>query len=345
LTLPDARGNYQHTTEVVVVIARGVPLRGLFCFPKDSGPLMRASVTVRVAGSTSNLGAGFDCVGVAVGRWLRVTARATGGAPGRPVAIERGGTLRALETAPEADLLYRGFAAACRRAGRDVPAGLALTADSDIPVARGLGSSAAATVAGAAAAAALLELRLDPAGLAELCSELEGHPDNVAPAVFGGANLVLHGPDGLVVTPLPIHQSLALVFAVPDFTVETKRARSALPATLPHGEAVRAAAKSAALVHGLAHADPRLLAAGLDDVLHVPFRRSLVPGYDEVTAAARQAGAYGATLSGSGPTVVAVAAPRDVATVGDAMVRAWKARGIAAQTFHAARPAGGFETD
>jgi len=206
-----------------------------------------------------------------------------------------------------------------------VPAGLALAADSDIPVARGLGSSAAATVAGAAAAAALLELKLDPAELAELCSELEGHPDNVAPAVFGGANLVLRGPDGLIVTSLPIHHSLALVFAVPDFTVETKRARAALPATLPHAEAVRAAAKSAALVHGLAHADPRLLAAGLDDVLHVPYRRALVPGYDEVTSAARQAGAYGATLSGSGPTLVAVVAADRVRAVGDAMVRAWAA--------------------
>src|SRR2546425_675420 len=159
---------------------------------------MRASVTVRVAGSTSNLGAGFDCVGVAVGRWLRVTARAAreaAGKPVAPVAIERGGTLRALETAPEADLLYRGFAAACRRAGREVPTGLALAADSDIPVARGLGSSAAATVAGAVAAAALLELSLDATALAELCRGLEGHPDNVAPAVVGRAHLLLRGPD------------------------------------------------------------------------------------------------------------------------------------------------------
>src|SRR6266851_1105669 len=275
---------------------------------------MRTSVTVRVAGSTSNLGAGFDCVGVAVGRWLRVTARAGRDAAGDTVAIERGGTLRTLDMAPAADLLYRG-------------------------------SSAAATVAGAAAATALLELKLDAAALTELCSELEGHPDNVAPAVFGGANLVLRGPDGLIVTPLPIHPSLALVFAVPDFTVETKRARAALPATLPHADAVRAAAKSAALVHGLAHADAHLLAAGLDDVLHVPFRRALVPGYDDVTSAARQAGAYGATLSGSGPTVVAVVASDRVRAVGDAMARAWTARGTAAETFHVARPAGGLETN
>src|SRR5947207_1373155 len=360
LTHPTAAASIEHTykrsargdlpriaatlNNVLKATARGLALRGRFCFPKDAIPPMRASVTVRVAGSTSNLGAGFDCVGVAVGRWLRVTARAAreaAGKPVAPVAIERAGTLRALETVPEADLLYRGFAAACRRAGREVPGGLALAADSDIPVARGLGSSAAATVAGAAAAVALLELTLDPPALAELCSELEGHPDNVAPAVFGGANLVLRGPDGLVVTPLAIHRSLALVFAVPDFTVETKRARAALPATLPHADAVRAAAKSAALVHGLAHADPRLLAAGLDDVLHVPFRRALVPGYDEVTSAARQAGAYGATLSGSGPTVVAGVVSDGVGPVGDAMVRAWGACGIAAQTFHADRPAGG----
>src|SRR5256885_9603731 len=152
---------------------------------------MRASVTVRVAGSTSNLGAGFDCVGVAVGRWLRVTARAgyrAAGTPDAPVAIERGGTLRTLETAPEADLLYRGFAAACRRAGREVPAGLALAADSDIPVARGLGSSAAATVAGGAGAPALLDLALDGAGLGGLCSELQGHPGNVGPGGVGGGH-------------------------------------------------------------------------------------------------------------------------------------------------------------
>src|SRR2546430_2150112 len=147
---------------------RGMP--GLCCFPKEQA--MRASVTVRVAGSTSNLGAGFDCVGVAVGRWLRVTARVAPAAAGRLLTIERGGTLGNLETAPEADLLYRAFVAACRRAWQEVPAGLALTADSDIPVARGLGSSAAATVAGAAAAAALLDLELGPPELAQPASEL-----------------------------------------------------------------------------------------------------------------------------------------------------------------------------
>src|SRR5207248_4831901 len=153
---------------------RGMP--GLFCFPKEQA--MRASVTVRVAGSTSNLGAGFDCVGVAVGRWLRVTARVAPAAAGRPVAIERAGTLRMLDTAPEADLLYRGFVAACRRARQEPPAGLALTAESDIPVARGLGSSAAATVAGGAAPARPPGRQVRGPPPAARASELAGHPDS-----------------------------------------------------------------------------------------------------------------------------------------------------------------------
>src|SRR5881628_2947126 len=240
--------------------ARGRRSRA-FLFSGDVGLLMRASVTVRVPGSTSNLGAGFDCIGVAVGRWIRVTAKPGTDAAHGPVTIERRGTLVAVDASPDRDLLYRGFVAACRAAGRAVPGHLALTADSDIPVARGLGSSAAATVAGAAAAAVLLELELPPHALAALCTDVEGHPDNVAPAVYGGATLALQGPQGLTITPLAVHPSLALVFAIPDFTVETKRARAVLPRTVPHAHAVVAAGKSAALVHGLAHADPALLSA------------------------------------------------------------------------------------
>jgi homoserine kinase len=226
-----------------------------------------------------------------------------------------------------------------------VPPGLVLAAESEIPVARGLGSSAAASVAGAVAATALLGLPLDAHAVAAVATELEGHPDNVAPATFGGATLVVAGSDGDIVTPLVVHASLAFVFAVPDFTVETRHARAVLPATLPYAQAVRAAANSAALVQGLALGDPRLLAVALDDVLHVPFRRALVRGYDEVTGAARQAGAYGATLSGSGPTLVALA-PRALGpVVGAAMVRAWRDCAVTATAFHIDRPAGGYETD
>ena len=304
---------------------------------------MTTPVTVRVPGSTSNLGAGFDCVGIAIDRWIRVAARREK-SRAAPITIERHGALAGLALPPERDLLYQGFRSACRAAGREPPPGLVLEASSDIPIARGLGSSAAAVVAGAAAAAGLLALDLSDEALAALCTELEGHPDNVAAAIYGGATLVLRGAAGkLAFTPLPVHPSLVLVFAVPDFGVETERARAVLPHVVPHRSAVTAAARSAALVHGLAHADAALLAAGLDDVLHVPYRRSLVRHYDAVVAAARGAGGFGATLSGSGSAIVAVAPFERAAAVEQAMARAWQEQGVAAETFGVARRVGGYE--
>src|SRR4029077_7294878 len=145
--------------------------------------------------------------------------------------LERRGTLGVLDVPPDRDLLIRGVAAACGKAGRTVPAGLSLIAESDIPIARGLGSSAAATLDGAAAANALLGLELDREDLTALCADVEGHPDNVAPAVHGGAWLrpAATPPKAPRLAALVVHDSIALVFAVPDFTVETKRARAVLP--------------------------------------------------------------------------------------------------------------------
>jgi homoserine kinase len=141
--------------------------------------------------------------------------------------------------------------------------------------------------------------------------------------------------------PIAIHPALAFVFAIPDLRVETKRARAALPAVVPHATAVHAAARGAALIHGLGTADPDSLSVGLDDLLHVPYRRSLVTGYDAVTAAARAAGAYGATLSGSGPTVVAPTTPARAAAVGEAMLGAWADIEVNAETLVVSRRVGG----
>jgi len=302
-----------------------------------------ASVTVRVPGSTSNLGSGFDWAGMAVERWLELSARCADDRAAPAVTIDRRGALRGLSVRPEEDFVYQGFAAACRMGRREVPR-LTLTADSDIPVGRGLGSSAAAVVAGAAAAAALLGIGLEAEALLALCAEIEGHPDNVAPAVFGGATLALHRPaGGFLAVPLEVHPAIAFVFAVPDFPLETKRARAALPASVPHATAAVAAARGAALVRGLATGDSALLAIALDDVLHVPHRRALVCGYDAVTSAARAAGAHGATLSGSGPTIVALTPSGRAAAVADAMGRAWQDAGVKAEHFVVSRRVSGYD--
>ena len=292
---------------------------------------------VRVPASSANLGGGFDCIAVAVDRWLTASV-AVDAVVGGPPTVRRAGALAALPVEPERDALYVGFAAACRAAGRDVPGGLAFRADSTIPVARGLGSSAAALVAGAALANALLALGLDDTALVALVSALEGHPENAAASVFGGATLSVAAPasagaPALTVAPLDVHESLAFAFAVPQLALETRRARAVLPPAVPYATAVAAQARGAALVRGLADASPALLAVALDDVLHVPHRRALVPGYDAVTAAAVAAGALGATLSGSGSTIVAVAHRETAPAVAAAMEAAWRRDGVSAESF------------
>ena len=136
---------------------------------------------------------------------------------------------------------------------------------------------------------------------------------------------------GLASSPLQISPAIELMIAVPPFTNDTKAARAALPHTLPHADAVLAAHRAAALVQGLSTGDGGLLSAALDDVLHVPFRRGKVYGYDAVVAAAKDAGAYGATLSGAGSAILAIA-PRDRAPdVGTALLCAWRSQGVTAE--------------
>jgi homoserine kinase len=300
---------------------------------------MSRHVHIRVPASTSNLGAGFDCVGVAVDRWLTVAITL---GPQNDVTISRAGTLADLDVGPDADRIVVGFRAACLHAGRRDTEGLCVRARSTIPVARGLGSSAAATVAGVVAANALLELGLDDRIVASIAANVEGHPDNVAPAVFGGATLALRSGEALEVRSLTVSPELSLVLAVPDFPVETAHARALLPPTVSHEVARRAAALGAALVQGLATADHALLAAALDDVLHVPHRRALVAGFDAVVHAARAAGAYGATLSGSGSAIAAIA-PRTLASsVARGMQTAWANAGIEAEAFESHIPSHGY---
>jgi homoserine kinase len=290
------------------------------------------SVLVRVPASAANLGAGFDCVGAAVDLWLNVSAAIDETL--RSPTLERGGTLSHLTTPPVQDHIWTGFSGACRRAGRAVPMGVRLRATSEIPLSRGLGSSAAAIVAGVAAANGLLSLSLSDDELALLCAGIEGHADNVTAAVYGGARLVLYtAGQPLVGSRLEVHPELALVFAIPAVRTSTKQARAVLPPTLPHAQAARAAALAAALVRGFESGSKELLAASLEDVLHVPFRRARVPGYDGVVQAARDAGAIGATLSGSGPTIVAFTHLSVASAVADAMCAQWRSTGVEAKPF------------
>ena len=308
-----------------------------------------ARATVHVPGSTSNLGSGFDCVGMAVDRWLTASIVIDESRSG--VTMVRGGALASLACAATDDLVHAGFVAACERMACAVPLHLAYDVTSTIPVARGLGSSAAALVAGAALADAALSLGLGTHGVATLVSQIEGHPDNASPAAFGGAMIgvsrddaTAHSPCTYAFSQLAVHDTLAFVFAVPPMEVTTAAARAVLPSQVSFGDAVRALQRSAALVQGLATGDADLLARALDDVLHVPYRRALVPAYDAIISAACAAGAFGATLSGSGSAIVAVGRPAETGPIADAMLAAFAAVGMSAETLVTTGVVGGLRT-
>lgn len=263
---------------------------------------------VRVPASTSNLGAGFDCLGLALDLWLE--ARIETGSR-RP---KYRGTVAGLDA--ETDLIYRILGE------RDALTDHHLTVRSDIPIAKGLGSSAAAIVAGLALARVLQGDPLDLEVIYRGAAAKEGHPDNAGPAVYGGLVLAAAHP-----TKLDLHPDIGIALAVPAKSISTKVARDLIPTVFPREVAIQQAARSAALVTGLMQGDADLIAYGMDDRLAVPHRKQLIAGYDEAVRAGVAAGAYGVTISGAGSAIVAITPLAERAAVADAVAAALTAAG------------------
>jgi homoserine kinase len=201
-----------------------------------------------------------------------------------------------------------------------------VTQRSAIPIARGLGSSAAAIVGGVVAANALLGEPFDRRTLLRIASEVEGHADNVAAALYGAFTVALPDEDGPVATRLVFPRTWRVCLLIPGRPLSTEQARAVLPAQVSRDDAVFNVAHAAALIAAVMRADGALLALAMVDRLHQAARTALVPALGEIIAAAREAGAFGAALSGAGPSVLAVAptrlAPRVVAAMEEAAVSA-----------------------
>ena len=196
-----------------------------------------------------------------------------------------------------------------------------------IPTARGLGSSAAAWVGGLVAGNALLGSPLSREALLALAARAEGHPDNVAAAVFGGLTVSCATADGVTAVTLPVTGSLAWVVLVPEVTSGTAEARALLPRSIPREDAVFNVQRVALLLAGLQTALPAALTVALEDRLHQPYRLKLFPWMPEIAAAARAAGALGCVLSGAGPSLLAVVAG-DGTSVARAMEEAARRAGV-----------------
>jgi homoserine kinase len=259
-------------------------------------------IRIRVPCSTSNLGAGFDAIGLAFQRHINIEfTRAE--EPG--FSFNRLGTVARLgdeRDAVRATLLRESDRLGLKEIGGDITIG------SDIPIGRGLGSSAAATVGGLALARVLAgDREPDRAGLLQIAERVEGHPDNAAPALFGGLVAIARASAGAArAFPLPLSDRIGFAFVAPDYEVATPLARKALPREVEHGVAARGLGRMAALLQGLAAADPELLRIGFQDELHVPYRLPLISGAQHAFDAGVRAGAWAVTISGSGSGLIAV---------------------------------------
>ncbi len=252
-------------------------------------------VTVRVPATTANIGPGFDTFGCALALYNTFTFEEI------PSGLQFSGCEEAYCNADNlAVVAYR-----CVMDALELPMpGLSITMDTQIPICRGLGSSASLIAAGAAAANALHGSPYTPLQLLGICNDIEGHPDNLAPALLGGlvASFVENGRP--IAAQYAVHPSLRFTALIPDFELSTHMARSVLPKEIPFADAVFNVSRSAVLLKALENGDEDLIRTALTDRLHQPFRSKLIHGYDEVRQLALDSGALAFCISGAGPTLL-----------------------------------------
>jgi len=256
------------------------------------------TLQVRVPASSANLGPGFDCMALALGLYTTVRLSASE----RLEVVPIGETLKDTP-GDSSNYVYESLLEVFERVGREVPP-LRLEIESDIPLARGLGSSAAALVAALMAANVWLESPLSSADLLDLSSFLEGHPDNVGAALCGGAVVATFDGSRASCLTLSVPLNLGALVVVPTYALKTEVARGVLPAHYSRADTVHALSHTALLATALVTGRLEYLAEAMQDRIHQPYRAPLVKGLPEILEGATRYGALGAALSGAGPSVL-----------------------------------------
>jgi len=289
------------------------------------------TLRIRVPASTSNLGPGFDCLGLAFQLYNDFDVEAI--APGR-YAFESDGPERIdLPSSPE-NLFVRAARRFWRRAGPKKAGrmvrmpGFRVRATLRVPAVRGLGSSTTGLLAGLVAANAFAGSPWQREKLLDIAGAMELHPDNATPSLLGGLCAgVMNRRDAIHYARYRVHPSIGCVALVPDYPVPTEKARRAIPARVPHRDAIHNMTRVPLVIDRLVNGRLDDLGMLMEDRLHEPYRKHLLPGFDSVAEAARRTGAAAAVLSGAGSAVVAFG-PREAAeSVGRAMVRALRREG------------------
>ncbi|QUS61760.1 homoserine kinase [Synechocystis sp. PCC 7339] len=288
------------------------------------------SFTVSVPATTANIGPGFDCLGAALGLYNHVTVTSPTD-PEVDLLIEARGRDGEKISTDKDNLLYQAIAYFYQQTGQSVPP-LKLEIDLEIPLARGLGSSATAIVGGLLAANQTAGNPCTTSEILQMAIAMEGHPDNVAPALLGGCQLAVKDNDHWQLIALDWPSQFVPVLAIPNFELSTEAARAVLPHQYDRSAAIFNASHLALLVQAFKQSRGDWLALALQDQIHQPYRQSLIPAYDQLHQAALAAGAYNLVISGAGPTLLAIADAVRAPQVASALVETWHNAGIEAES-------------
>jgi homoserine kinase len=293
-------------------------------------PQLGQGVVVDVPATTANLGPGFDCLGAALDLGNTFELRVVEGGAERFDLIIEGSEGSHLRGGPD-NLIYRSAQRVWREAAEE-PVGLEARVRLAVPPARGLGSSATAIVAGLIGANALVGEPLSKEKLLELAIDIEGHPDNVVPSLVGGLCLTARAASHRWrVLRCEWDPAVRAVVAIPGIRLSTSEARRAMPRSIPIPDAVINLGALTLLLQGLRTGNGDLIADGMHDRIHEPYRWGLIQGGRSVREAALEAGAWGCVISGAGPTLLALAPDRCAAAVGEAMVKRWEQEGVSSR--------------
>ena len=300
-----------------------------------------STVTVRVPATTANLGPGFDCIGAALTLYNQFKFTRLEADAATQLSITGEGTEAARVNTGADNLVYQSFVKLYEHIGKTPPP-VQIEIELGVPLARGLGSSATAIVGGLVGANCLAGAPLDENEVGRLAIALEGHPDNVVPALLGGCRLAAtglidephrhaEGKEEWAICEIPWHSEILPVVAIPDFELSTEEARRVLPTQYSRADAIFNTAHLGLLLRGLETGRGDWLRVAMQDRIHQPYRTALIRGYDAVRSAAMASGAFGMVISGAGPTLLALAETALAPTVVEAMAAAWKDEGIMAQ--------------
>ena len=296
-------------------------------------------VSVKVPATSANIGPGFDCLGLALPLFNTITIEETV-LPGTGIEINMMSEKEEIE-APidemifdniprdESNIVYKAVEMLYNSIGQE-PSELKINIQSQIPITRGLGSSAAVIVGGLMAANKLLGSPADETALLSIATEVEGHPDNVAPAILGGFVLASQEDDGSITyKKFEWPDEWDITVCIPDFELSTNIARSVLPQEVPLQDAVYNAKHLAMLIAAVETKDASLMKAALHDKLHQPYRAKLVPGMQEIMDAFKhEDGVIGCVLSGAGPSMLIISHNYDLDKIKNIVKEIWEGQSI-----------------